>query len=104
MLRGRRACMVVAQPMRPAAARNLGHAIVGWAKERSDVPTIKHSARNGGHASLCPPYVSITKLTSEVIAGMSRICSLHAQQILNGTPRHAPDRDLCQWPYVSGFL
>src|SRR3954468_21287949 len=27
---------------------------VGWAKR--SVPTIKTSARNGGHASLCPPY------------------------------------------------
>src|SRR3954468_9797792 len=29
---------------------------VGWAKERSDVPTIDGSrAQDGGHAALCPP-------------------------------------------------
>ena len=28
---------------------------VGWAKAQR-VPTITHSARNGGHAALCPPY------------------------------------------------
>jgi hypothetical protein len=36
---------------------------VGWAKERSDVPTIHPSStrRDGGHASLCPPYGSASR-------------------------------------------
>nr|GAJ32360.1 hypothetical protein BDOA9_0115490 [Bradyrhizobium sp. DOA9] len=38
-------------------ARSQDAGLVGWAKAQSAVPTISRDyQRNGGHASLCPPY------------------------------------------------